>query len=207
MKKKLWICISVVLFIGIGIRIWYINKQAERPQQEWYEVGEEVEIEENYFWDGENAKNYTVTVISAKLMSLEEYANLYELDNLDTAFADVEGIGIFPYPEKIVDVRLKVKNKNLIDMGDVTGFFVGECRLTDGDCILSQEDRLFWLVNPTIWLSAELRPNSEMEISIPYGFSPNAKMDPIPEKRIREGNFSLAISYYPIQKNLKVKIE
>ncbi len=205
--KKLLIIGVLILVTGIGIRIWYVNKNTVYPEVEFYNMQEYIPVENDIFWNDENAKGYSIKVNSAKIMSLDEFVSEHGLENLENAFTE-EAISS-EYPEMIVDVKITIKNSNLIDMGDLTGAFVAEYRLIDKDCRISRDPRLFAMCNPTVGTASNvlIRPDSEMEIDIPFGFSPNDKVWPIPEKRIRDGKFSLAVSLYPVRKVINIDID
>lgn len=210
MKKK-WIAggiAALVILAAIGIRIYTVNKNVQVTEKQFYEMGDEVDIGDNIFWYGEKANGYSVTVNSAKLMSFNEFVTKHELTNVENIFSGEAGMDQ-KYPEMIVDVEITIKNSNLVDTGDLTGIMAGEYRLIDGDCRLSRDLRLFALCNPTVGTNPYilLRPDSEMQIVIPFGFSPDDDVWPIPEKRVRNGEFFLAVSLYPVQKNIRVEIE
>lgn len=210
MKKK-WIAggiAALVILAAIGIRIYTVNKNVQVTEKQFYEMGDEVDIGDNIFWYGEKANRYSVTVNSAKLMSFDEFVTKHELTNVENIFSGEAGMDQ-KYPEMIVDVEITIKNSNLVDTGDLTGIMAGEYRLVDGDCRLSRDLRLFALCNPTVGTNPYilLRPDSEMQIVIPFGFSPDDDVWPIPEKRVRNGEFFLAVSLYPVQKNIRVEIE
>ena len=75
-KRGLAICLAVLLCLtGIGVRIWYVNKDREETVTEIYSMGEMVSFGEDYFHhDDEIRRDYSVRVNSAEIMPAKEYA-------------------------------------------------------------------------------------------------------------------------------------
>ena len=49
MKKKCTFVIRILLMMGVGYRIWYINKDVSVPEVITYQMNEEVEIGDNAY--------------------------------------------------------------------------------------------------------------------------------------------------------------
>lgn len=208
MKKRGILLIVVILLAIVSVvRITSINGKEKNIVQEYYKMGEEVEIGKNIFLDDiENADGYTITVESAELLDYVEYLEKYDIEKemADSIFGEETNVS---FPEKIVDVMIKVKNTNTEDDYE-KGIVVYGYLLADKDCRLKITLDLFYLANPTVTSSIfGLRAGTEKEFSVPFYFHTKDKVDPISEKRVLNGNFSLAVSLYPVQKNIQINVK
>lgn len=85
MKRFLAGAFSLLLALGAGIRIWYVNTHVDPrftpPETEVYQMGEWVELEGNFqFSAQEYTDGYAVRLESVEFMTPEEYAGKYDLD-------------------------------------------------------------------------------------------------------------------------------
>lgn len=211
MKKKttLKILAAFLIFlitVLVGVRIWYVNQQVEVPPVDLYEMGEEVWLEDNVYWgDEEDASGYSITVNSAELMTCQEFLEKHNEKQEDF---DAWMEGDVNYPEMVVNVHITVKNYNTVDSTEA-GIFSAGFLLADRDCRLLLHSKLFYLANPTVdnYIKFALRAGTEMDLEIPFYFAPSDKVNPVPAARVRQGDFHMAVSLYPRQKEIRIKIE
>jgi len=114
MKRILTGLLCTALLIGIGVRIWHVNKDIDLPPVHTFEIGEEVAIERDIFLDDfENMEGYTVTVNNAEIISYEEFLVKYDYQESETDPLFEEGDMTFP--EMVYDLHLTIKNTNLTE--------------------------------------------------------------------------------------------
>ena len=74
-KRGLAICLAVLLCLtGIGVRIWYVNKDQKKIETKIYPMGEMVPFEDDFFYRSDEIRDYySIRVNSAVVMPAEEY--------------------------------------------------------------------------------------------------------------------------------------
>lgn len=209
MKKIVISLLSIVLLIGVGVRIWYVNKDVDLPPVHTFKIGEEVAIEQNIFLDDfENMDGYTVTVNDAKILSYEEFLAKYHYeDNKDDPLFEVDDIF---YPEMVYDLHLTIKNTNKTDdPNEHQGINFINYNLVATDFLLQISDQLYDLANPDLEGGLEagfrLRPESEMDFHLPFYFTPSSIIDPIQVDDIMNDHLYLPVSLYPNVKRILIE--
>ena len=88
-KKKIVIGIMICLLIGSGIRIYALNKKAERQKKEYFQVNETVEFGRDFNNSSDSIiDGYTVKVLGAELFSMKEFYKNYNLVSEDEELAE-----------------------------------------------------------------------------------------------------------------------
>ncbi|MFD2655606.1 DUF5028 domain-containing protein [Gracilibacillus thailandensis] len=209
MKKFLILLLCLAFIIGVGIRIWYVNKDVELPPVHTFKMGEEVAIEDNIFLDDfENMDGYTVTVNNAEIISYDAYLAKYEYqdDPDNPLFAEDD----FLFPEMVYDVEVTIKNTNKTDNPrEHSGINFINYYLIGTDFELQISDQLYRVANPDLETGLtdgfRLRPETEMDFRLPFYFSPSAIVGPIQVKDITSDQVYLVVSLYPIVNQILVE--
>jgi hypothetical protein len=194
MKKIIILSLSLVILAAWGIRVYYINSNAEKPQIEVYKKGTVVDIGENYIEnDSELVNGYTVQVVNSELVNADEYLKEIGMTKDELEFRGVSAFYI---------VTLKFENVN--------NDFVGEgginFRLWDllGDRYhLTVDQGVFNVLNPAQNgdLSFSLSKGKPMEFTVPYYVLASNK---ISFSELKKSPPKLLISSYPIRKKLEI---
>lgn len=209
MKKLLISLLSVSLFVGIGVRIWYVNKDIDLPPVHTFEIGEEVPIEQNIFLDDfENMDGYTVTVNNAEIVSYDEFLAKYHYQESDDSPLFEEDD--MNFPEMVYDLHLTIKNTNLTeDLTEHKGINFLNYHLTGTDFLLQISEPLYMIANPNlkteIFEGFRLRSETEMDFHLPFYFAPSSIMERIQVEDILNDNVYLVVSLYPNQKQILIE--
>lgn len=201
MKKMIFGVLSLLLLVGLGFRIWYVNKDIDLPPVHTFKMGEEIALGENIFLDDfENMDGYTVTVNNAEILSYEEFLLKYQFEeDEESPLFDKDSL---TYPEMVYDLHLTVKNTNITDdTNPDSGINFIHYKIFGTDFLLHTNGILYSVSNPELELSLEegfrLRSESEMDFQLPFYFSPSSKFAAVKEKDIKNEDVYLVISYYP----------
>lgn len=209
MKKILVVLLCFALFVGIGIRIWTINKDVNLPPVHTFEMGEEVAIEQNIFLDGfENMEGYTVTVKNAEIVSYDEFLEKYHYqESEENPLFEEDDLN---FPEMVYDLHLTIKNTNLTeDLNEQKGISFLNYHLVGTDFSLQISDPLYRIANPNLKTEIvegfRLRPDSEMDFHLPFYFSPSSIIERIQVEDIMNDHVYLVVSLYPNQKQILIE--
>lgn len=200
-----WLLIVPALLVTLTVRIWYVNRGKEYPEVITYQMGEEVALRDTIFYDSyENREDYTITVNSAEILSYDEFLAKYEyIENPDEPLY-LEGDMTFP--EMVYDIELTVRNTNTEESEAGVDFF--PFTLYAKDYYMQNSGPLFAISNPTLQdgsMSFRLRPGTQMDFHLPFGFAPSAKILPIQVEEAREDEIYLVVSYYPKQLQIQIR--
>ncbi|SDZ68263.1 protein of unknown function [Evansella caseinilytica] len=208
MKKIALLLITIALLAGVGIRIWYVNKDVDLPPIYTVQMGEEVAIEQDIFLDAfENMDGYTVTVNQAEILSYEDFLAKYH-------YTDKENDPLFEeddshYPEMVYDLHVTIKNKNHTeDPTEHSGINFIFYKLVGTNFSLQINSELYSVANPD--LEAEmndgfrLRPKTEMDFHLPFYFAPSSKMFAIQTEDILNDQVYLVVSLHPNVKRILI---
>lgn len=115
MKKIVAATLSVLIALGIGVRIWYVNTHVDPmftpPETEVYQMGEWVELAGDFQYSAyENTEGYSVKMEDIEFMSPEEYSDKYDID-LSLFRLGPNG----EMPESVADVTLNFRNTDNLD--------------------------------------------------------------------------------------------
>lgn len=209
MKKILISLLCTALFVGIGFRIWYVNKDINLPPVHTFEIGEEVVIERDIFLDEfENMDGYTVTVNNAEVITYEEFLekHLYQESENNPLFEKND----MSFPEMVYDLHLTIKNINTTDdPNEHSGINFLNYHLIGTDFLLQISDQLYMISNPDLEVKISegfrLHPGTEMDFHLPFYFAPSSIMERIQVEDILNDDVYLAVSLYPNQKQILIE--
>lgn len=199
MKKIILLVLAVILFGGIGFRIWDVNQAVELPPVNTYEIGEEVVIGDNIFLDDfDNMVGYTVTVNKAEILSYNDFMTKYNYNGDDLQFDKND----YFYPEMVYDLNLTVKNTNQTDDPlEHSGIHFLNYYLIGNSIQLGVSNELYLIANPGLRYGViegfRLQPDSEMDFNLPFYFSPSRSINPIQTKTVTNEQIHLVVSMYP----------
>lgn len=203
MKKKIVILSFIGLLLAVWVfAMWKTNATAEKPIVETYSMQDTVAYGEDYFRRSDNILDgYTVTVLSAEIVSYEEYAQKQEI-TLPGRMTDETGNFLYR-PEYVYDVEVRFSNTDN-EEGAVDMF----------DTLLVNDDALMLRVDADLWdcmypqlagsYSFRLRPNTEMVFHLPFVVEA-VYSERYPMERVQKEKMSLVISQYPVKKVIELK--
>ena len=203
MKKKIVILSFIGLLLAVWVfAMWKTNATAEKPIVETYSMQDTVAYGEDYFRRSDNILDgYTVTVLSAEIVSYEEYAQEQEI-TLPERMTDETGNFLYR-PEYVYDVEVRFSNTDN-EEGAVDMF----------DTLLVNDDALMLRVDADLWdcmypqlagsYSFRLRPNTEMVFHLPFVVEA-VYSERYPMERVQKEKMSLVISQYPVKKVIELK--
>lgn len=196
----------LLLIFGIGVRIWYVNKDLEVQKIETYAMGEEVALENNIFFDeNEDMSDYSITVKNAEIVTYEEFLDKYQYkeNDDDPLFEDDD----MTFPEMIYDIDVIVRNVNK-EENLQSGMSFLDYWLINSDLQLQTSSLLYEIANPSLpdgTMQFTLRPDTEMEFHLPFYFQPTSNYNPVSVEEVRNGNLRLVVSLYPVQKEIIIE--
>ncbi|WP_062046895.1 DUF5028 domain-containing protein [Bacillus sp. JCM 19034] len=203
--KKIIVSLFVLALIGCySVRVWSINQNVPLPPVYTYKIGEEVAIENDIFLDAyENMNGYTVTVDEATILSIDDFIDKYDAYNrLEEWEGDIT--------EMVYDLTITIKNTNVMDdpLDDFNGMQLIHYNLIATNFTLSYNSELFQMANPDLaeldmMSSFKLRPESEMQLHVPFPFSPNSQLKSSVET-IKNNDLYLYVSLYPNEKRILI---
>lgn len=201
--KKIIASLFVLALIGCySVRVWSINQNVPLPPVYTYKIGEEVAIENDIFLDDfENMNGYTVTVDEATILSIDDFIAKYD------AYTRIEEWQSSEWEEDITemvyDLTITIKNTNVMDdpLDDFNGMQLIHYNLIATNFTISYSSELFQMANPDLveldmMSSFKLRPESEMQLHVPFPFSPNSQL--------KNDDLYLYVSLYPNEKRILI---
>lgn len=203
-KKMATIFIICIILAVWGIRFVSLNINAEQPVIEIYQQGEYVEYGNNFFYrsSGENRDGYSIKVVGAYLMTIEDYLESIGVsyDEYKTKVNEMSDI-----EKKIVlDLHIVLKNEGNSD----GNFDIFDTRVNASNFCLSNDSILFGFLYPKLSgeFSFKVRENTECEMRIPY-CPEKVDMRICTFEYAASREFYLNISQYPVKKMIKLQIE
>lgn len=199
-KFAVGLCIIVIYLFVVIVSAVRINKNAEKQKSEFYTMGEEVKLENNFFFDVlEHTDGYTVCVDRFTLKEYESY--ITENGGLEEDFLEYDG-----HSKYVCLVDLTVKNSENADgyintMGMILYY---------GSLQLSIDYTVWNLIDKNIDGNyiLKLRENSEATITIPFTSQQlDEYMDADRLNQILEKNvLRLVLTEYPVRKIVEIHV-
>lgn len=189
------IAVLSVVCLAVGVRIWWVNTNLPRIPEETYETGEWVPLE-GAFQDStssEDTSDYSIKVVSAEVMTRNEYLEKYGGTTLD----DRDGARC------VVDVTLVIRN----DGTEQGGLNVFQMVLTPARgneyliCDVMNEEALWPQVESGADTTVSIKPGTEYEVHIPYVFNGGEE---VYEREVNDRDFTLLLSRMPVRKMVNV---
>ena len=193
MKKILLISLTAVLIIAWGARFYIVNKDIDTSIVQLFPKGTEVPIEKDFFINSdEDMDGYTVTVLDAELMSVEDFLQRYHAEE------QTEMLGNFT--DYIYTVRVSVGNHDNPFLNE-KGINLQYYYLEGTDYVLSLEDICYQIANPDMpGTSFSLRQETSMELVLPFSVMSSQTS----RKHVLEDAPKLLVSLYPHQKLIEL---
>lgn len=207
MKKAKWrLAVAAVVAVAFGGWLWrviWLNANTPKAERCVYAMGERVPYGDDFIYSSrEQYGEYAVTVKSATAMTLEAYAEKYQLtlvrDDSETF-----------WPDNVIDLvaefqRTGGEEDEETPMGGIDLF---STLLVADNLRLPVKWELFYAMYPHLNGTSgfALRPNTSMELHLPY--APERADDQIVAngKFLRTHTFYLDITLYPHKKQIAVK--
>lgn len=197
-KATVFICISAVLFTVWGIAFVNTNNRVRyKPINEYYALGEAVDIGPNYFDTiTENPDGYIIQVNSATLRDYTEYVESLG-GKVDEEYYAMMGVEV---PKYVYDVEVTLTNTDNTD-GLI---YLNRYELQSGALTLPVDYTIWNLLSPQLEGSQvfRLQPGTEEIIHFPFAEQPmNSMVDSEKTNEMIENNeFYLCVSYCPVRK-------
>jgi hypothetical protein len=195
MKKTLFCFLAILLAVGVGARIWYVNATAAQEKIETYNQSEWVPLDGNFQDNSdEKTQGYSVCVQSAKLITYEDFIKRYKPKE--------DPVKPENRPKHLIDLTIGVKNDHS------TGYLSTiQTYLQYQNDILMMDPDLWGIMEPKCKgaLSLKLKPDSQASIHIPY--PPNLQEEKEQGNYLRNQDYYLVVSEYPIKKMIHVNVE
>jgi len=193
MKKVLLVVLIIILAVAWSFRFHSINRNIVLPFVQVFTKGIQVPIEKDFFiTSDENMDGYTVTVISAELLTAEDFLTRFNSSEL------IDLLGIFT--DHIYEVRVLIENRNNPFINE-SGIPLGYYDLKGIDYILSLDAICFKLANPDMpGTSFSIREGTCIEIILPFDVM-SSQTSPT---HLKKHPPLLQISLYPHQKLIEL---
>lgn len=196
MKKCIITIFSICLVSVIVFRIYYLNVNAVQPQENYYNLNEEVSIGENYFESEiENMNGYSIICHEVKVKTYKQFISEY------TNSKDYVYDSPLPKPLYVYDVLITIKNNDNSE-GYIDLF---NYKLQTSNTYYQINENFWELTVPQLEgsLNFKLRKDTSMEFHLPFTNNPyfEKKND---NKDFQKSPFYLVISQYPIKKMIEV---
>lgn len=189
MKHKSIIFFVTIIVIFYVIRVSNLNDNIYFPNENIYNIGEEVELNEDFFnTSTEISDGYTLKVIDSEIYSIDDFIVKYNVKN--------NNIKRFDY---VYIVKANFKNISNDKIGKA-GINLSHYILQETSYITLMENDILSIVNNFDQNSFSLYLNSEKEIMIPFAIS---KKD-IDIERLIDGKLRLVVSLYPNKKVIRL---
>lgn len=201
-KRGLAICLAVLLCLtGIGVRIWYVNKDREETVTKIYPMGEMVPFEDDFFNRSEEIRDhYSVRVNSAVVMPAEEYVKTQGL-TMEEVWPD----GVIATDILAVEVTIQNSNDKNADPEEDTQYFdmFNVHIMSQGDTY-QLDNELLWKMYPKLDQSTfgfRIAPGTEYTMVLPYAVLDWQRTD---SEKIKQKQNYLLLSMYPTKKMIEV---
>lgn len=193
MKKILPISLIAILILAWGVRFYLLNQDIDTPIVQIFQRGTEVPVEKDFFIDSdEDMDGYTVTVLDAELVSVEDFLQRYDVEE------ERENIGNFT--DYIYTVRVSIGNKDNPFINE-KGISLEAYYLKGTDYVLALEDTCYQFANPDMpGTSFSLRQGTSMELILPFCVMSSQTS----REHVLADSPKLQISLYPHQKLIEL---
>ena len=200
MKKRAVILCVVILvgLVGVALRIWFVNKDNEPLVSETYPMGEIVALEDDFFYNGDDAREgYEIRVNSAKVKTLEEF--LAENGKPASFLTDKD----YHVPiSHVYDVEVTIWNHNTeedeknidlvnIQLMTINNFFQVDMKLLN---------LLYPQIDPTSF-GFRVMPGTETTVHLPFVVFEHRHLT---MEQIEQKPTYLLLSMYPVKKMVTV---
>lgn len=183
---SLLICSLIITFI---FRIIIVRNSADLPKVMFYQMQEEVKLDNDFFDDSqENMNGYSVKVIKTELLTKNE---------IEKKYGKITSFYNFDY---ILIVSAEFKNFDN-DRGEKSGIDLSKYIFQENSYINYFDEDLFKQVNHFESYRFCLKKDSIRCFDIPFIINTNQ----ISIKRFKKGNPSLIVSLYPNKKTILLK--
>lgn len=204
-NKKRMTAIAVVAFALVAVvsaRIAYVNYDVPHIIEEHYSVGEWVELDGAFLSSiQENTEGYSLRVVSAELMSYNDYIRRYGQD----PSAVVEGLD----SKSVIALEMEVENEG----NEEGAIFLFECKLVParGNEYFTRDSAL-WIeserqMEGTVALYLSLVEGTSYTTVIPYTINSIDEEGLSQYKAtIEDSSFGLVVSNHPTRKIIDISI-
>lgn len=188
MKKIICALIAVFLAAMYATRVYIVNINAVDTIPLKYSMGTEVAIEDDFFDSSiENMNGYSVTVIDASLITIDDFFFQYNETNR----------GKYEFQEYMLLVKVKFKNISN-EYGSMAGIDLTQYILQERAYINFMNRDAYKLINGIDSLAFSLRLGTEKELIIPFSID----LEYLDVKQIQNHSPHLVITLFPHKKSI-----
>lgn len=203
-KKRMIIVIAILGFvIGSAIRIYWVNKGVEKQKTAYFKMNETVEFGQDFNIDSSKIMDgYSMKVLDSEVLSTEDFYKTYHL------IAEDEQLMEDPLVKYYYIVKAVFSNKDNQE-GENQGIDLSNLLLTGKDYSVVANIMAYGMINPNMpqGLGFSLRPNSSLEVLIPYAIIPGsiAKNEKDALRKLTKESPMLQVTSYPTKKMIEMK--
>ncbi len=207
MKRKILIVLSLVLTLGILVRIAYVNIAAERPQIVTYQISDRVAYGDNFYERSDEQRNgYFLTVNRVRLVKTTDFAAEQGFSLPEAPEAGSPEAELFYVPEYVVDMEVTIENQ-----GNTEGYIdLYHTRLISGSLDLWVDETIWDALYPHMLgdTSFKIRENTEADMHLPFALNLSYKLNNLADvSDIAGRTFYLHVTQYPVQQLVEIPLE
>lgn len=202
-KRTIILCLAVLLcLVGVGVRIWYVNKNNEQLVTKTYPMGETVAFGDDFFYMGDDLREgYDIKVQSANIKTIQEFMeeNGKTTDYLHELYPENAAL-----PSHVYDVEVTVRNNNTEE--DDKNIDLVNMQLTSLNKSYQVSMDLFSLLYPQVDNTSfgfKVRPGTETTVHLPYAVL-DINWATLTTEEIKSEQVYLLLSMYPVKKVIEI---
>lgn len=193
--------------LAVGGWLWrviWLNAHTPFPERVVYAMGEKVPYDDDFFLSSrEQRGEYSLTVKSAAVLPLREYAAIHQL-----TLSERNSYGPIFWPDNVLEVIVEVERAEGFDEREASGGIdLFQTLLTTHNLRLPIKWELFDQLYPQLQEQKgfQLQPGTSMEFRLP--FTPETAEDQTvaDEEYLKTKTFYLNLTLYPHKKQVEVR--
>lgn len=179
-----FVCFSSITLYCL--RVYNVSNKEYIYQIKYYNIGEEVSLDDDFFDIKEDAPNgYSISVINSEMISRNDFIYKYNISENE--------IPIFYENIYLITAKFHNYNENLNEKSGVNLTYYA---LQAGEYMTYAYRDVIPKINNINSFAFSLAPNSEIELIIPFFINPEY----ISSRRLKKGHPTLVVSLYPNKK-------
>ena len=204
--KKRWIAILLVVLCvaGVSLRIWIVNRDNEPQNSKTYSMNEVVPFEDDFFYNKDEIRDgYDIEVLSARVMTIEEYLDEIGKTKEELMEAKGENQSEIPY---VYDVEVRIQNHRTEENNQYIDLI--NMALYQPENSYQVDHELLWLRYPTVDTSSfgfRVLPGTETVVHLPYHILDyDVEHYGFTFEKVKNSETYLLLSMYPVKKMIEI---
>ena len=198
-KKILIFGLAAVFCVGVAARIWSLNRDRENVETVVYQMGETVDLGEDFFYNPEDiCSDYDIRVLSAQVLSVGEYLEKHGF-SAEEVWPDTE-----PLATTVYDVEVWFRNNHRDFETDTQRIDLVNMELFTNQDSYQVDHELLWSLYPQLdqsRLGFRVAPGTETVVHLPYT---DSKLEKLSTEEIRNRDTYLLLSMYPTKRVIQI---